>query len=383
MRTQNLKENKCSILTFAGLAVIVIGIAMCTFIAVSNSQDLQIQNIHNLKRACKFGMKAATLMYCALRFSVYIFLIYRIDLVNTAPHRSKFIILAKWMIIICDITGLVIALVFTEGSLEHGEEVVSCRGRFNPITLFVLALVDFLICFIALTWFLRPLKNINQTFREYNMPGNEVFLRVIWKMRFYGYIMILSTVIAICVTGIFGGLPLIYAADAGVTSVALVLIYERKDHIFGERQTSLSVVNRENLRKLTAEYKFAPEKSTVDIENTFSLADLESLSSIQKISASDCGSLNKENIGERGSTELICEHSGGTDYELKEFEIKDDKTGEDNKQEPSARMEYPEIVLDNSREESLEVGNHRHSVIVVNENLKSPEWQSGFNIKNL
>jgi len=383
MRTQSIKENKCSILTIAGLAVIVIGIVMCTFIAVANSQDLQ--NISNLERSCKFGMKAATVMYCALRFSVYIFLIYRIDLVNPASYRSKFIILVKWMIIICDITGVAIALIFTQGSLVHGE-VVSCRGRFNQYILFSVAFVDFLICFIALTYFLRPLKNINQTFRAYNLPDNEIFLRVIWKMRFYGYIMILSTVIAICVAGIFGGLPLIYAADAGITSVALVLIYERKDHIFGERQISLSVVNRENLRKLTAEYKFAPEKAAVDIENTFSSADLETLSSIQKIYASDMQrvSLNEENSGERGSTEFISERSGGTDHELRVYELKDDNTGDDTKQEPSAKLVYPEIVLEISREESLEDGKYRHnSVIVVHENLKSPEWQSSFNIKKL
>jgi len=218
------KEAACTILNLSGLSVILFGIATCLFIIVSNSRDLE--NIWDIERRCNIGMKMGTAGYCALRFSVYSFLIYRIDLVDFSVATSVFVKRAKWILVICYIAGVTIAALFAQGSLYKGEEgeVFSCRGRFDPIALFLAAITDFTVCFIALKYFLRPLKDIADE------SADEVVVHLLHKMRFYGLVMIVSTVVTICIAVVLGGISLIYAVDAGITSLALVWIYEPSDH---------------------------------------------------------------------------------------------------------------------------------------------------------
>jgi len=387
MHSLSQKEVKCSVLTISGLAVITFGIFVCTFVTIANVRDLRHFNDVDLERTCRYGMKIATVTYCMLRFSVYIFLIYRIDLVNFDSSKSTFITLFKWMIVLCDITGVGLALGLSKGTLVDGE-VLSCRGRFNPILLFFVALADFLICFIALMWFLRPLRNINKSFTANDMLEDEFVIRLIKKMRFYGYIMIWSTVLAICASGIFGGLPLIYALDAGVTSCALVLIYEPQDHVFGVRQVTMAVVSTNDLQELTSELKCPLEGSTDDdVEKTFSSADLESLSA-QKLSVSGNNepSLNlqedKRNaasdnsnreplteISENGETVEI----SGLDSNAKKLDNKEAIV--ERHQDTPDGLNQQEIAVHLEKEDSSpDVGKKRNSIIVVKENLKRSEW---------
>lgn len=371
----NRKEGKCPVLTISGVAVIVFGIVTCTFIVVANCRDLR--HFSELERICQLGMKLATVTYCGLRFSVYIFLIYRIDLVKMRPTAgsSTFTQILKFALIVCYISGVGIALVFTQGNLEEGE-VVSCRGRFNPVPLFLAALVDFSICFIALMWFLRPLKNISDSFTASDdMLGDKVVLRIIKKMRFYGYIMILSSVLAICLAGIFGGLSLIYAVDAGVTSCALVLIYEPNDHFFGVHQVTLSVIRTTDLRELTEEFKCASRAST---DKTFSSTDLESISSlVPKASAqgnSGASSIFKDTAGNMAREYFNRELA---DRFVVEWNIEDeeDHKTEEKKQDLSSTLDKLGCVLDLEKDDSLElVVKKGDSLILVKENLERPEW---------
>jgi len=390
MHSLSQKEVKCSVLTISGLAVITFGILICTFVTIANVRDLRHFADLDLKTTCRFGMKIATVTYCMLRFSVYIFLIYRIDLVNFDLSKSTSIKVFKWMIVLCDITGVGLALVLSEGSLEGLEdgEVLSCRGRFNPWLLFFVALADFLICFIALMWFLRPLRNINESFTANDMLGDEFVLRLMNKMRFYGYIMIWSTVIAICASGIFGGLPLIYAVDAGVTSCALVLIYEPQDHVFGVRQVTMAVVSTNDLHELTEEMKCpSPSSSTSDVEKTFSSADLQSLSA-QKLSetGNSGSSLNlhedyRKAASDNSNHVLATEISenreavemSGLDSNAKKLDKKEAIV--EGHQDTPNRLKQQEISVDLEKEESSpEIGNKRNSIIIVKHNLKRSQW---------
>jgi len=386
MHIYSQREVKCSVLTISGLAVITFGIIICSFVTVGNIRDLSHFDDFDLKRTCRYGMKIATVTYCMLRFSVYIFLIYRIDLVNFDHSKSTFIKVFKWMIVLCDITGVGLALGLSEGTLRDGE-VLSCRGYFNPVLLFFVALADFLICFIALMWFLRPLRNINETFTANDMLGDEFVLRLMNKMRFYGYIMIGSTVLAICASGIFGGLPLIYAVDAGVTSLALVLIYEPQDHGFGVRQVSMAVVSTNDLHELTEELKCPSPSATSDVEKTFSSADLDSLSA-QKLSVTGNSgpSLNIEEDHRKAASdnsdhELVTEISenreavemSGLDSNAKKLDNKE-AIVEGHQDTPNG-LNQQEIAVDLEKEDSSpDVGNKRNSIIVVKENLKRSQW---------
>jgi len=385
MHSIHQKEVKCSVLTISSLAVIIFGLIICTFVTIANVRDLRKFADLDLETTCKFGMKIATVTYCMLRFSVYLFLIYRIDLVNFDKSKSTVIKVFKWMIVLCDITGVGLALVLSEGSLKE-DEVLSCRGKFNPVLLFFVALADFLICFIALMWFLRPLKNINKSFTANDMVEDEFVSRLVNKMRFYGYIMIWSTVLAICASGFFGGLPLIYAVDAGVTSCALVLIYEPQDHVFGVRRVSMAVVSASDLQELTEELKCTSAASP-GLEKSFS-AELESLSSARKLSEtgnSGPSSAHKLSVsGNSGSSSNFKENhreaasddsNHGPDVEMSGDDSNSKKLDskeaiEDRHQDTPSGLNQQGITVDLETEDSPVVGNKRNSIIVVKENPK-------------
>jgi len=375
MCSKNQKEVKCSVLTVSGILIIVFGIATCAFVVVGNSRNLV--HLPWLERSCQLGMMMGTVIYCALRFSVYIFLIYRIDLVNLAPSKSVLIVAVKWMIVLCYLSGVAITLIFVRGKLEKGD-VVSCRGRFKPIPIFICALTDFIICFIALKWFLRPLKNINRSFQAHDMSGDDLIFRLMKKMRFFGYIMILSTVVAICVNGIFGGMQFIYAIDSGITSFALVLIYEPNDHFFGDRQVTLPVVTTRDLHQLTVELKYTSPTSTVDIEKTLTSSDVGSVSSAHKIAEYDT---NKDSSIFSGESEpestardnFVCERSGvKAGYELHVRGSKNHQKVPGNTQDPRSQMDCEQFVTDIEDEDSLEIIVEK-SVIEANEDLGLPQ----------
>lgn len=232
-------KEACSILTIWGVAVVVFGIAICIMITLSNV-------VHPTDRTCAIGMKFAIVVYCGMRLSVYMFLVYRIDVVQVLTSSKRFVMIVKWGILICYTSGVAIAAFFTQGSLKDGE-VSSCRGEFQVEYIFLAAFMDFIICLIATLFFLKPLKEAAK-----NQGEDVIVVALLKKMRFYGYVMISSTVLAIFFGGAFGGLQLIWALESGITSTALVLMYEQRDVFFKKKQVSLScVAHKAIMRKVT------------------------------------------------------------------------------------------------------------------------------------
>jgi len=240
IRLAGNKEAKFSILSISSVSIIVFG--LCTCMSVIASTAMSMEHLSDPQRACDLGMKMAFAAYCGMRFSVYVFLVWRIDIVSVIPSGTRFVRIVKWMVIIFYPSGVVIALHFAQGNLVEGE-VTACRGMFNPLSIFFGALMDFIICFVALIFFLRPLKKAS------DKAGQDQLGRLLKKMRFYGCVMILSTVLALCLAAVIGGLSLIYALDAGVTSAALVLLYERND-FFLKKTFSVEEVKSGELRRV-------------------------------------------------------------------------------------------------------------------------------------
>jgi len=239
-------DGKYSVLKFSGLGIILFGILICIMIIYGNSGfwyggDMRI-------RQCDIGMKWSMVLYSSQRFSVYMFLIYRVNLVNVLSSSARFIILVKRLLMIFYICTVVSALIFTKGNLVDGE-VNSCRGKFRPEIQFVAAVMDLVICFIALKWFLRPLKQITQQL-EIGCTGSKDVLQFLEKMRIYGYIMIISSFLAMFLSAIFGGLSLVIAVDAGITSFALVSIYEPRETTVNNSTLSLNVISTSDLNSL-------------------------------------------------------------------------------------------------------------------------------------
>jgi len=238
------KEAKFNILTISSVSIIVFGLLTCFSVISSNAKSMD--QLSDPQRLCDLGMKMAFIAYCGMRFSVYVFLVWRIDVVHVIPSSTRLVRLVKWMVVICYPTGIMIALHFAQGNLVEGE-VTACRGKFNPLSIFFGALMDFIICFVALIFFLQPLKRASEK------AGEDRLGQLSKKMRFYGAVMILSTVLSLCLAAVVGGLSLIYALDAGITSAALVLLYETND-FFMSKTFSVDELKSGELSKVFANF---------------------------------------------------------------------------------------------------------------------------------
>jgi len=256
-------EAKFNILTISSVSIIVFG--LCTCITVIASNIMSMEQLSRPQSTCDLGMKMALTSYCGMRFSVYVFLIWRIDIVHVIPTSTWFVSLVKWMVIIFYPSGVVIALHFAQGNLVTGE-VTACRGKFNTWSILLGALLDFIICFVALIFFLQPLK------RAIWKAGADGFGRLLKKMRFYGGVMILSTLLALCLAAVVGGLSLIYALDAGITSAALVLLYETNDFFLKKKFSAVEEVKSGELSRV-----FAKLSKSRDMSGTYHFVWRDSL----------------------------------------------------------------------------------------------------------
>jgi len=228
-------------LTATGLSCLLVSLIYCL-----TSANTQMEWYFGNIRWCALSMKLAAATYALYRFLLYLFVIFRLEVVNQADIVSSRIIDAgKAVIVITGIFMVVSTIVYTKGVTEQD---LSCLFEFDNSVLVILFLIDTSVC-VAGTWmFIKP---ISQILRHIESKSFQFMLR---KTKMWSLVCFISTLVAMLTVAVFDGAVGVFAFDCSITSFSLVMMMSpmsEKQHIIIKIET-LSVPSLRSLEPPTS-----------------------------------------------------------------------------------------------------------------------------------
>jgi len=167
-------------------------------------------------RWCSLSMKIGATTYALWRVLLYLFIIFRFEIVNQVNIVSPRIIdLGKAVIVVAGIFMVASLIVYAKGITDQH---FNCLFEINNSIIIVLFLIDASIC-VGRTWmFIRPLAQITRDFENLKI---QFFLR---KTKIWSTVCFISTLVATLTVGVFNGAEGVFAFDCSVTSFSLVMM---------------------------------------------------------------------------------------------------------------------------------------------------------------
>jgi len=209
---QRKYKMKVSKLTVTGLSCLLVSLIYC-LTSANTQMDWYFGNI---LRWCELSMKLAAGMYALYRFLLYIFVVFRLEVVNQANFVSSRIIdTGKAVIVITGIFMVTSTIVYTKGVTEQD---FICVFEFDETVLVILFLIDSSVC-VAATWmFIKPISEILK-----HIESNS-FRHMLRKTKMWSLVCFLSTLLAMLTVAVFDGVVWIFAFDCSITSFSLVMM---------------------------------------------------------------------------------------------------------------------------------------------------------------
>jgi len=165
---------------------------------------------------CELSMKLAAGTYALYRFLIYIFVIFRLEVVNQANFVSSRIIeTGKAVIVIIGIFMVVSTVVYTKGVTD---QYFNCLFEFDESVLVILFLIDTSVC-VAATWmFIKPITEILK-----HIESNS-FRYILHKTKMWSLVSFISTMLGMLTVAVFDGAVGVFAFDCSITSFSLVMM---------------------------------------------------------------------------------------------------------------------------------------------------------------
>lgn len=202
-------------LSITSLLCMLLGILVC-LIVLNNESGWYFQNV---EKYCDWSIKLCVFTYTLHRILLYVFIIFRIEIVNKLKIIGKrTITFGKFLIAANGIYMLTCSMIF-----PHGEKDLvmnkGCSFHVWYVVLFIGVAFDVFIYVGGTYLFIRMLRH---TFRL--VVEDENLRLILRKTVFWAAISLMSTVIAMLIVGFVDGAAGVVSFDCSVTSFSLLMM---------------------------------------------------------------------------------------------------------------------------------------------------------------
>jgi len=205
---QKIEQRKVSM---SGLSCLLVALIYCLITA-----NTQMEWYFGDVRWCSLSRKMAATTYALWRILLYLFIIFRLELIiQTNFVSSRIIDMVKAAIVVAGIFMVVSTIVFTKGITD---EQLNCLFEIDNSIILVLFMIDASVC-IGGTWmFIRPLSQITRQIESLKM---QYILR---KTKIWSIVCFSSTLVSMLTVAAFDGAVGVFAFDCSITSFSLVIM---------------------------------------------------------------------------------------------------------------------------------------------------------------
>jgi len=208
-RKQKIEQQKLSL---TGLLCMVLALLYC-FLLLNLKSRWYFGDI----RWCTLTMKLSSATYAIHRVVLYIFIIFRLEVVNHANLINPRLLCAgKVLIGVNGICMVAAHAVFTTGIMdEHSRCVygVTRRGGLIPVSV-----IDMFICAAGTWMFIRPIKKIVENIENSNLRN------MLRKTKIWSIVCLVSTVLSNLIAGSVDGAAGIIGLDCSITALGLLMM---------------------------------------------------------------------------------------------------------------------------------------------------------------
>jgi len=192
---------------------------LCQLVALIyclTAANIQMEWYFDNIRWCSLSMKIGATTYALWRVLLYLFIIFRFEIVNQVKIVSPRIIdIGKAVIVGAGIFMVASLIVYAKGITDQH---FNCLFEINNSIIIVLFMIDASIC-VGGTWmFIRPLAQMTRDFEDLKI---QFFLR---KTKMWSIVCFISTLVATLTVGVFNGAEGVFAFDCSVTSFSMVMM---------------------------------------------------------------------------------------------------------------------------------------------------------------
>jgi len=191
----------------------------CQFLALIyclTAANIQMEWYYDNIRWCSLSMKIGAATYALWRVLLYLFIIFRFEIVNQVNIVSPRIInIGKVVIVVAGIFMVVSLIVYAKGITDQH---FNCLFEINNSIIIVLFMIDTSICVVGTWMFIRPLAQMTRDFGNIKI---QFFLR---RTKIWSIVCFVSTLVAALTVGVFNGAEGVFAFDCSVTSFSLVMM---------------------------------------------------------------------------------------------------------------------------------------------------------------
>jgi len=231
-RNQEIEQRK---VTLTCLSCLLVALIYCLITA-----NTQMEWYFGDVQWCSLSRKMAATTYALWRILLYLFIIFRLEVINQSNFVSSRIINAgKAAIVVAGIFMVVSTIVFTKGFTD---EHFNCLFEIDDRIILVLFMIDASVC-IGGTWmFIRPLAQITRQIENIQI---QYILR---KTKIWSIVCFTSTLVAMLTVAAFDGAVGVFAFDCSITSFSLVIMMAP----MSERRKTIIMVQMDIVEKTRA-----------------------------------------------------------------------------------------------------------------------------------
>jgi len=227
-RNMEIEQQK---VTLTGFSCLLVALIYCLVTA-----NTQMEWYFGDVRWCSLSRKMSAATYAVWRILLYLFIIFRLELVIHSKFLSSRILnTVKAAIVAVGIFMVVSTIVWTKGITD---EHLNCLFEIDDSVIFVLFMVDASVCMGGTWMFIRPLTQITRQVESLKM---KYILR---RTKIWSIVCFISTLVSMLTVAAFDGAVGVFAFDCSITSFSLVMmmapISERRKTII---QIQMAVVN--------------------------------------------------------------------------------------------------------------------------------------------
>jgi len=213
LRVNHWKKQNTQIpqITVTGFLCMAVALLECS--AMVNTQ---IEWYFGDDRWCELSMKLNTATYSLHRVLLYIFIIFRLEIINQSNLvRSRIIHLGKAVIGVTGTLMVITSTIFTNGVAD---QYFSCNFQMSNVVLATMFVIDMTIC-VGGTWmFIRPLRRTLKNIESESLR-DIVKATMIWST-----VSLISTVITMLTIACIDGGAGVVSFDCTITSFCLLMM---------------------------------------------------------------------------------------------------------------------------------------------------------------
>jgi len=207
-RHVEIEQRKVTLMGFSSLLVALI---YCLITA-----NTQVEWYFGDVRWCSLSRKMAAATYALWRFLLYLFIIFRLELlIQTQLLSSRILNTVKAAIVVAGILMVVSMIVWARGFTD---EHLNCLFEIDNSVILVLFMIDASICIGGTFMFIRPLTQMTRQIESLKM---QYILR---KTKIWSIVCFISTLVAMLTVAAFDGAEGVFAFDCSITSFSLVIM---------------------------------------------------------------------------------------------------------------------------------------------------------------